>query len=48
MELQIEELDRKEARMVLDGANLEDVHKELSGKGKALEGNEQLCEAVHH
>ena len=28
LELQIEELDRKEARMVLDGANLEDVHKD--------------------
>ena len=29
LELQIEELDRKEARMVLDGVNLEEVHKEL-------------------
>ena len=27
LELQIEELDRKEARMVLDGVNLEEVHK---------------------
>ena len=26
LELQIEELDRKEARMVLDGVNLEEVH----------------------
>ena len=34
--LQIEELDRKEARMVLDGANLEDVHKELAKEGEAL------------
>ena len=33
LELQIEELDRKEARMVLDGANLEDVHK-AAGKGR--------------
>ena len=29
LELQIEELDRKEARMVLGGVNLEEVHKEL-------------------
>ena len=36
LELQIEELDRKEARMVLDGANLEDVHKELAKEGEAL------------
>ena len=36
LELQIEELDRKEARMVLDGANLEDVHKELEREGESL------------
>lgn len=36
LELKIEELDRKEARMVLDGANLEDVHKELEKEGEAL------------
>ena len=36
LELQIEERDRKEARMVLDGANLEDVHKELAKEGEAL------------
>lgn len=36
LELQIEELDRKEARMVLDGANLEDVHKELAKEGETL------------
>lgn len=36
MEIQIEELDRKEARMVLDGANLEDVRRELAKEGEAL------------
>lgn len=36
MEIQIEELDRKEARMVLDGANLEDVRRELSKEGESL------------
>ena len=36
LELQIEELDRKEARMVLDGVNLEEVHKELEQEGEAL------------
>ncbi|WP_294618566.1 DUF4369 domain-containing protein [uncultured Bacteroides sp.] len=36
LELQIEELDRKEARMVLDGANLEDVRKELEQESKNL------------
>ena len=36
LELQIEELDRKEARMVLDGANLEDVHRELEQEGENL------------
>ena len=30
------ELDRKEARMVLDGVNLEEVHKELEQEGEAL------------
>lgn len=36
MELQIEELDRKEARMVLDGANLEEVHEQLAKEGETL------------
>lgn len=36
MEIQIEELDRKEARMVLDGANLEDVRRELAKEGESL------------
>ena len=37
LELQIEELDRKEARMVLDGVNLEEVHKELEQEGVSSE-----------
>lgn len=36
MEVKIEELERKEARMVLDGANLEDVHAQLQQEGEAL------------
>ena len=36
LELQIEELDRKEARMVLDGVNLEEVHKELEQEGTTV------------
>lgn len=36
MELQIEELERKEARMVLDGVNLEDVHGELAQEEEKL------------
>lgn len=36
LEIRIEELDRKEARMVLDGANLEDVRSELEEEGKTL------------
>ena len=36
LEVQIEELERKEARMVLDGANLEDVHEQLTKEGETL------------
>lgn len=36
LEIRIEELDRKEARMVLDGANLEDVRSQLEEEGKNL------------
>lgn len=36
MEIKIEELERKEARMVLDGANLEDVHAQLTKEGETL------------
>lgn len=36
MEVKIEELERKEARMVLDGVNLEDVHAQLTKEGEAL------------
>lgn len=36
LEVKIEELERKEARMVLDGANLEEVHAQLAKEGEAL------------
>ena len=36
MELQLGELERKEARMVLDGANLEDVHASLVKEEETL------------
>ena len=36
LEVKIEELDRKEARMVLEGARLEDVHEELMREGETL------------
>ena len=36
MEVKIEELERKEARMVLDGANLEDVHAQLQQESETL------------
>ena len=36
LEVKIEELERKEARMVLDGANLDDVHGQLAKEGEAL------------
>ncbi|RGM47331.1 MULTISPECIES: DUF4369 domain-containing protein [Bacteroides] len=36
LEVKIEELDRKEARMVLEGVRLEDVHDELMKEGEAL------------
>ena len=36
LEVKIEELERKEARMVLDGANLEEVRHRLSEEGEAL------------
>lgn len=36
LEMQIEALDRKEARMVLDGANLEEVHEQLTKEGETL------------
>ncbi len=36
MEVKIEELERKEARMVLDGADLEDVRAQLQQEGEAL------------
>lgn len=36
MEMKIEELERKEARMVLDGASLEDVHAQLEKENATL------------
>ncbi|WP_418696539.1 DUF4369 domain-containing protein [Bacteroides sp.] len=36
MEVKMEELERKEARMVLDGANLEDIRQQLTKEGEAL------------
>lgn len=36
MEVQIEELDRKEARLVLEGANLEEVRPQLQAEGEKL------------
>ena len=36
LEVKIEELDRMEARMVLEGVRLEDVHDELMKEGEAL------------
>lgn len=36
LEIKMDELDRKEARMVLEGARLDDVHEELMKEGEAL------------
>lgn len=36
MEVQIEELERKEARLVLDGANVDEVHEQLSKDAENL------------
>lgn len=36
LDVQIEELERKEARMVLDGGNLADIHDQLNQEGEAL------------
>lgn len=36
LELQLDEVDRKEARMVLDGANLEDIHEQLNKESEDL------------
>ena len=34
LERSIEELERKEARMILDGANIDDIHDDLASQGK--------------
>ncbi len=36
MDVKIEELERKEARMVMDGADLADIHEQLTKEGEAL------------
>lgn len=36
MDIQIEELERKEARMVMDGADLADIHEQLNREGDSL------------
>ncbi len=48
LEVKIEELERKEARMVLDGAALEDIHEQLTQEGEALvkEMNDYIREFI--
>lgn len=36
MDIQIEELQRKEARMVMDGYDLDDIHRQLTREGDSL------------
>ena len=36
MDIKIEELERKEARMVMEGADLADIHEQLTKEGEAL------------
>lgn len=43
LELKIEELERKEARMVLDGIALEDVREQLAQEGEALVNEMNSC-----
>lgn len=48
LELKIEELEKKEARMVLDGAALDDIHEQLTQEGEALvkEMNDYIKEFI--
>lgn len=39
MDVQIEELQRKEARMVMDGYDLDDIHRQLTREGDSLVQN---------
>lgn len=39
MDIQIEELQRKEARMVMDGYDLDDIHRQLTREGDSLVQN---------
>ena len=45
---EIEELEKKEARMVLDGAALDDIHEQLTQEGEALikEMNDYIKEFI--
>ena len=44
LERSIEELERKEARMILDGANIDDIHDDLASLGK--EKQEEMDEYI--
>lgn len=48
LELKIEELEKKEARMVLDGAALDDIHEQLTQEGESLvkEMNDYIKEFI--
>lgn len=46
MEVRIEELERKEARLVLDGANVDDVHAQLEKEAEAMIG--EMNDYVKH
>lgn len=48
LELKIEELEKREARMVLDGATLDDIHEQLTREGEVLvkEMNDYIKEFI--
>ena len=48
LELKIEELEKKEARLVLDGAALDDIHEQLTQEGESLvkEMNDYIKEFI--
>lgn len=43
LEVQLDELERKEARMVLDGANIDDVHEQLGKENETLNQEASDC-----
>ncbi|MDM8337559.1 DUF4369 domain-containing protein [Mediterranea massiliensis] len=43
LEVQLDELERKEARMVLDGANIDDVHEQLAKENETLNQEASDC-----